>query len=198
MKLSIQEASKLGSDALRHLGYSAEQAKVIIDHVLDSELRGNRFAGLARILSIADRLGSKAPATETVITREGSTSAHIDGKDTLGYLVGLEATELAIKKAKATGIAVIGANNTWYTGMLCYYAEMATAHDLVILIASNASPWVAPHGGFEPRFGTNPICVAFPSSKTPIILGYRHISTYPRTGGHGGTARTGDTPESGI
>src|SRR5271170_3990502 len=53
--------------------------------------------------------------------------------------------------------------------MLSFYAEMATANDLVVLIASNASPWVAAHGGYEPLFGTNPICIAFPSKSTPII-----------------------------
>ena len=37
------------------------------------------------------------------------------------------------------------------------------------MIASNASPWVAPHGATEGRFGTNPICVGFPSADEPVI-----------------------------
>jgi LDH2 family malate/lactate/ureidoglycolate dehydrogenase len=53
--------------------------------------------------------------------------------------------------------------------MLSYYAEMATDRGLVLMIASNASPWVAPHGGTEGRFGTNPICFGFPSDAEPII-----------------------------
>jgi LDH2 family malate/lactate/ureidoglycolate dehydrogenase len=94
----------------------------------------------------------------------------LDGKDSLGYLVALGATKMAIEKAKKVGIAVVGADNTWYTGMLSYYAEMATAQDLVVIIASNASPWVAPFGSYEPKFGTNPFCIGFPSAKgTPFI-----------------------------
>ena len=77
---------------------------------------------------------------------------------------------LAIEKAEAAGIAVVGANNTWYTGMLSYYAEMAAARGLVSIIASNASPWVAPHGATEGRLGTNPICFGFPSADEPIIF----------------------------
>ena len=46
---------------------------------------------------------------------------------------------------------------------------MAAARGLVSLIASNASPWVAPHGATEGRFGTNPICVGFPSADEPVI-----------------------------
>ena len=59
---------------------------------------------------------------------------------------------------------MVGANDTWYTGMLSYYAEMAAAQGLVSMIASNASPWVAPHGATEGRLGTNPICFGFPSA----------------------------------
>ena len=73
------------------------------------------------------------------------------------------------RESRASGVAIVGANNTWYTGMLSYYAEMAAARGLVSLIASNASPWVAPHGATEGRFGTNPICVGFPSADEPVI-----------------------------
>ena len=38
------------------------------------------------------------------------------------------------------------------------------------MIASNASPWVAPYGATEGRLGTNPICFGFPSADEPIIL----------------------------
>lgn len=53
--------------------------------------------------------------------------------------------------------------------MLSYYAEICAKHDLVCMIASNASPWVAPHGGYEPLFGTNPICIGFPTMGVPVI-----------------------------
>ena len=53
--------------------------------------------------------------------------------------------------------------------MLSYYAEMAAENDLVCIIASNCTAWVAPEGGYEPMFGTNPFCVGFPSSDTPVI-----------------------------
>jgi hypothetical protein len=93
----------------------------------------------------------------------------IDGGDQIGYLVAHLATRLAIDKAKTSGIAIVGANETWYTGMLSYYAEMMAAEGLVSMMASNTSPWVAPHGASEGRFGTNPICFGFPSTADPVI-----------------------------
>jgi delta1-piperideine-2-carboxylate reductase len=169
MKIKLTEATDLAHQALTSLGYSSDSATTIADHLLDSELRGYGVAGLARILSIADRLAGKPPAQSTKTTREAPATAQIDGQDTLGYLVAHEATRVAIKKAKDTGIAAVGANGTWYTGMLSYFAEMAAAEDLVAVIHSNCTAWVAPEGGYRPMFGTNPYCVGFPTSDVPVI-----------------------------
>lgn len=117
-QISLAEANALAHSCLRRLGYDAKQANIIADHLIDSELRGFGIAGLARILSIADRLKGSQPATATQITRDAPAAAQIDGKDTLGYLVGYEATRLAIEKCKRSGVAVVGANATWYTGQL--------------------------------------------------------------------------------
>src|SRR5262249_15793371 len=95
--------------------------------------------------------------------------AQLDGGEHLGYIGAHRATAIAVEKASSAGIAVVGANDTWYTGMLSYYAEIAATRGLVSMIASNASPWVAPHGATEGRFGTNPICFGFPSANEPVI-----------------------------
>lgn len=169
MKISVEEAQHLATEALLRLGYTADDTKIICDHLLDSELRGYGIAGLARILSIADRLGGNVPSHAYEVTKDEATTAQIDGKDTLGYLIAYKATEMAIQKAKTMGVAAVGANNTYYTGMLSYYAEMAAAHDLVTIIASNTSPWVAPEGTHKALLGTNPFCVGIPTDNVPII-----------------------------
>lgn len=171
MKTSLPDAESLADKALRRLGYTDDNIPIIRDHLLDSELRGYGIAGLARILSIADRLSGRLPAPQTTsITSESPTTAQLDGGDTLGYLVAYEATKLAIAKAKSSGVSAVGAHNTYYTGMLSYYAEMATAADLVTIIASNCSPWVAPEGTYKPLLGTNPFCIGVPTdSAVPII-----------------------------
>lgn len=53
--------------------------------------------------------------------------------------------------------------------MLSYYAEMAAAENLVTVIASHCTAWVAPEGTYKPLVGTNPFCIGIPSSSTPII-----------------------------
>jgi delta1-piperideine-2-carboxylate reductase len=171
VKISISEASSLLRTSLQRIGYPESSAEKIAHHLLDAELRQYGIAGLARVLSVAEHLGPHSlPATETVTTRESPCTAQVDGQDAIGYLVALKATEMAIQKAKQVGVSVVCANNTWYTGMLSYYAEMACNEDLVVVIASHCTAWVAPHGGCEPMFGTNPICIGFPSSgEVPVI-----------------------------
>jgi len=170
MRLTIEAASTLARQALGALGYDADEASLIADHLIDCELRGLPYGGLARIISIGERLARVGDRrTPMRIVRETPVSAKIDGGDQIGYLVAHRATRLAIDKAKAAGIAIVGANETWYTGMLSYYAEMIAAEGLVSMLASNTSPWVAPHGASEGRFGTNPICFGFPGTANPVI-----------------------------
>ncbi|MEU3979354.1 Ldh family oxidoreductase [Streptomyces sp. NPDC026672] len=168
--MSTTSARDLAERALCAVGLTAGDAAVTADHLIDCELRGLGFSGLARILSIAERLGaSGGPKGPVTVVRETPVSAQLDGGDNLGYPVARRATALAVEKAGAMGIALVGAHNTWYTGMLSYYAETAAREGLVTIIASNATPWVAPYGGTEARFGTNPVCIGFPSTTTPVI-----------------------------
>ena len=168
--LTVSDAHGLAVRVMRALGYDPPEAAVIADHLIDCELRGVHYGGLPRALSIAERAArTTAPPRPLRIEHETPVSARIDGGDRIGYVVAHEATRIAIAKASASGIAIVGANNTWYTGMLSHYAEMAAAGGLVTMMASHASPWVAPHGASEGRLGTNPICFGFPSADEPVI-----------------------------
>ncbi|MCU4178885.1 Ldh family oxidoreductase [Bosea sp. BH3] len=168
--LTVAEALDLAARVMMRLGHDAPEAKVIADHLIDCELRGLDYGGLARILSVAERLGRTGRSPRSIaIARETPVSALVEGNDQIGYLVMQRATELALAKAQASGLAAIAGRDTWYTGMLSYYAERLCAAGLVCLIFSNASPWVAPHGGSEGRMGTNPICIGFPSEGEPVI-----------------------------
>lgn len=168
--LGIAEAQALVQRVMQALGHDAAEAGLIAGHLIDCELRGLDYGGLARAVSIAERIGRTGKSARPILVeRETPVSARVDGQDQIGYLVAERATTIAIEKAKVTGLAAVAGRDTWYTGMLSYYAERITASGLVAIIASNATPWVAPHGASEGRFGTNPICVGFPSADEPVI-----------------------------
>jgi len=171
MRLTIREAHQLAARVMAALGHDATDAELIADHLIDCELRGLPYGGLARAISIAERIERHGDFRRPIrILHETTVSARLDGGDHIGYIVAHRATIVAMEKAEAAGVAVVGASDTWYTGMLSYYAEMAAVRGLVSMIASNTSPWVAPHGATEGRLGTNPICFGFPSADDPIIF----------------------------
>src|ERR1700722_8919155 len=52
MRLTIDAATSLARRGLAALGYDADEASLIADHLLDCDLRGLPYGGLARIISI--------------------------------------------------------------------------------------------------------------------------------------------------
>ena len=170
MKLSIDEARSLTERVMVSAGHDTEEAAAIADHLLDCELRGLSYGGLPRALSVFERMTKPAFSRGAItVANETSFSALVNGGNNVGYLVGRRAADIAIEKALRQGVAIVGARDTWHTGMLSYYAEKAANAGLVSMIASNASPNVAPHGGTEGRFGTNPIAFGFPSKPDPVV-----------------------------
>ena len=168
--LTLPDARELITETMINLGHTADEAEIIADHLLDCELRGLSFGGLARALSIVERIrAAPAPPGPVRMVAETAVSATLDGGDQVGYVVGMRALELAMHKARAHGLAVVGARNTWYTGMFSYYLEKAAQAGLAGMIAGSGPAVVAPHGGTEGRFGTNPIAFGFPSTPTPVI-----------------------------
>ncbi|GAA1730519.1 Ldh family oxidoreductase [Streptomyces yatensis] len=168
--LTPSDAHALVSAAMTRAGHTAAEAGIIADHLLDCELRGLSFGGLARALSVVERIRATAePPGPIRVVAETAVSATLDGGDRVGYLVGMRALDLAVAKARAHGIAVVGARNTWYTGMFSYYLEKAADAGLAGMIAGSGPAVVAPHGGTEGRFGTNPIAFGFPSTPAPVI-----------------------------
>ena len=171
MRLTIPEAHDLVQLVMTNLSYDRAAAELIADHLIDCELRGLQYGGLARAISIAERIERQGRCRHAIrVLQETPVSVRLDGGGHIGYVVAHRATSIAVEKAEASGLAVAGASDTWYTGMLSYYAEMAATRGLVSVIASNASPWVAPFGATEGRLGTNPICFGFPSADEPIIF----------------------------
>lgn len=170
MQLAIGDARGLCKRAMTAIGHTPPDAAIIANHLIDCELRGLSFGGLARALSIADRVQQYGMSNKPItVVQESPVSAHVDGGDQVGYLVGQSVTDLAIEKARNSGVAVVGANETWYTGMFSYYLEQITKAGFAGMVAGSGGQFVAPAGGTQGRFGTNPIAFGFPTTDIPII-----------------------------
>ena len=56
------------------------------------------------------------------------------------------------------------------SGRSAYFVEMIARAGLVAIHTVGSSRLVAPLGGAKPALGTNPIAIAVPSSRGPIVL----------------------------
>ena len=89
MELSLENAHAIVVQVMRKFEQNTEYANIIADHIIDCELRGLSYGGLARILSITERLQRTGNPTNLVeVVLETPTSARLRGHDNLGYVVG--------------------------------------------------------------------------------------------------------------
>ena len=170
VRLAVAEAVALGERALTRVGYSGEDARIIVDQLVDNALCGYKFAGLPRLLAIAGDEKTAKARTPVKIVHETPVSALLDGGNNVGYIAAYRAAEVAIRKARAGGMASVGAYNSYFSGRNGYFAEKIVREGLVAFHVSSAYPRVLPPGAARPMLGTNPICFGFPSDDGPVIF----------------------------
>ncbi len=187
MQLTIADATDLALRALVRAGMTTENARITADHLIDAALCGHEFSSLPRVIALAEALHGKPPAGVTRVLRENHCSALLDGGDNVAYVVSVHAIDKAVEIARKNGVAVVCANNTWFSGRLAYYVERAARQGFIALHTTNATARVAPFGGVDRLMGTNPFAIAFPSEDDPLII---DIGTSATTWGDVVLART--------
>ncbi len=191
MQLTIAEATDLAVRALTRAGMQPENARITTEHLVDAALCGHAFSSLPRVIALAEALRDRPPARATRVIRENHCSALLDGGDNVAYVVSLHAIDKAMDIARKNGVAVVCANNTWFSGRLAYYVERAARQGFVAMHTTNGTARVAPHGGVDRLMGTNPLAIAFPSDDDPLII---DIGTSQTTWGDVVLAHTKGTP----
>src|SRR6476659_8625356 len=169
VRLSVAEARALGEATLQRIGYPADEAAIIADQLIDNALCGYRFASLPRILAIAEDEKTDKPRAPVRVVRETPVSALVDGGNKVGYVAAYRGAEIVIAKAKASGIAIVGVHNSYYSGRNAYYVEHIVRAGLLAIHTASAKPHVLPPGGRRPALGTNPFSIGFPSADGPVI-----------------------------
>lgn len=169
-RLSVDEARELGEAALGRIGYDADDARIVVDQLIDNSLCGYRFAGLPRILAIAREAKSQNARGPVAIMHETATTALVDGGNNVGYVAVYRGAEIAIRKAKKSGVASVGVYNSYFSGRNAYYLERIVDAGLVGLHTASGSPHIVPPGATRPALGTNPIAFGFPSADGPVIF----------------------------
>ncbi|GAA4332427.1 Ldh family oxidoreductase [Pigmentiphaga soli] len=170
VRLSVDEARALGEAALRKLGYTPEEAAMVATHLVDATTWGYEFAGLPRILVIADRPELKKPRQPVSIVKETPVSALLDGGNHVGYVSIPKAVDVVLDKVRQSGVAVVGLRNSWFAGRNAYYLERIARAGHAVVYFGSSTPTVVPPGAARKILGTNPLAIALPGKDNPFIF----------------------------
>lgn len=168
--LSVGEARALGEAAMRGAGFDEDDARILADHVLDAALCGYEYSGLPKLLNVVDYPDFRRTRHPITMIRETGATALLDGGNNTGMVAAYRASEVAIARAQAHGLAIVCMGNTWMTGRSAYYCEMMARAGLVAIHTVAAPPAVAPFGGARAALGTNPIAFGFPTEGDPLVI----------------------------
>lgn len=155
------------------LGVSSEDARLVVDVHIDSELRGESSHGV-HILQVQIRkimAGAIRPKPKVTILSDRAATALLDAHHSLGQVVAARAMNLAIERARQFGVGVVGVRSANSYTSAKYYPLMAAAEGFVGITYANSRPMMPPHGGAAAVIGNNPVSIAAPAeTEYPFVL----------------------------
>lgn len=158
---------------LQHHGLPQGHAEIVAESLLHANLRGVDSHGITRLPIYVQRLelGLVEPNPEIRVQADRGASFAVDGGNGMGAVVAMQAMDIALGRLEKFGSVTVGIYHSNHYGSGAYYAEKAVSMDAAAFIYSNAPSTMAPWGGIDPYFGTNPYTFAVPAGKhAPLIL----------------------------
>ena len=152
-------------DAFEGFGFSPEEASIIKDVLMMSDMYGIQSHGMQRVVRYHKGIekGLIDIKAKPEVVFETPVSAVIEGHDAMGQLVGHFAMELAIKKAKESGIGIVSARNSNHYGIAGYYADLALKEGLIGFSCTNSEAIMVPTYARKAMLGSNPIAFTMPA-----------------------------------
>ena len=176
MEISIKQIRSLAAEVMSQRGLSKNEIEMILDHLTEAELTGRPSHGFVRIARLCKKL-DESPVKEITVVKETPISALLDGGNRPGIVVATKATEIAVKKAKKNHVGLVGGYNTDAIAVAGFYARKAALQGLISLVTCNSVAGVAPWGSIDCIMGTNPLAIAIPTDREPIVLDFATSKT---------------------
>ncbi|MBN3754757.1 Ldh family oxidoreductase [Paraburkholderia sp. Tr-20389] len=164
--------SRFGEAVLETLGVPAADAHLLADSLVVAELWGHSSHGMLRLPWYVDRLrsGVMTAQTKPELVVDNGAIAVMDGHQGVGQVLTAKAVELGIARAREHGISAIGVRNSNHFGTAAYFTRKAAEQGCVAILATNASPAMAPWGGRQKSVGTNPWSIAAPAGERGVAV----------------------------
>lgn len=162
-------------ELMHGFGSAPREAELVTENLIQANLTGHDSHGIGMLPRYANAFieGGLTANAHVTTKLDSATLLALDGNAGFGQVIGHEAMELGIARAKAHGSCIVALANSHHLCRIGAWAEMAVAEGLVSMHFVNviSRPIVAPWGGRDARFGTNPFAVGIPvAGREPVIL----------------------------
>ena len=167
-RVSYEKLQQFCVEVFKGYGFTQQQAQQITEVLLEADLSGIESHGIQRLIRYHKEITEglvKIDAMPEVVF-ETPLSAVIEGNDAMGQLLGVEAMQMAIDKAKAHGFGMVTVRNSNHYGIAGFYTKMAAKEKLIGLSMTNTEAIMVPTFGRQAMIGTNPIAFAMPADPT--------------------------------
>lgn len=169
--VQTSEVKKLMKQALELRGISYDNAEFIIDDYMESELEGHPTHGLSKFLMIDAGLSEREGETEVI--KKTTCFAKLNGHRELGHIAALKAVRMSIEMARQTGIGIVALSNISRYSRVTPYTRLIADAGLIGIVTNNGGPsCVAPFGGRQAIFGTNPLSFGFPGKECSYVFDF--------------------------
>jgi uncharacterized oxidoreductase len=165
------------AEILQAAGSTPAEAAQVAENLVLANLSGHDSHGVGMLPRYVDAIaeGGLTPNASVEVRLDIGTMLALDGRRGYGQIVGVQAMDLGLARAREHGSCILTLANTHHLGRIGHFAEMATARGIVALHFVNvlSRPVVAPWGGGDGRFGTNPCCIGIPlPDAAPFVLDF--------------------------
>lgn len=163
---------------VRGFGSQPAEVRLVTDNLIQANLTGHDSHGIGMLPRYAESLhedGGLAANAHVDIRVDHGAMLGLDGQRGFGQVIGHEAMQLGIERAKLHGSCIMALGNAHHLCRIGAWAEMAVAANLISIhfVSVMSRPVVAPWDGADSRFGTNPFCVGIPmGNKPPVLLDF--------------------------
>lgn len=172
MKFPVETIRAFGEAVSVKAGMSPENAKIFIDNMINADLRNVRSHGITKFRGYLSRVehGVSDIKAEPTIVKTAPATLAVDGNNGMGTTVAWKAMEACIETARENGVAFATIKNASQHGFGGYYVMHAAEQGMIAFEACNSPKLVAPFGGAKPLLGTNPMSIAVPAGKRPMLV----------------------------
>lgn len=171
-QISLDDARSLIAAALSAAGVTDGVARSVADALVAAEAEGQVGHGFSRLGDYLAqvRSGKINRQARIKVARRGPASLRIDADRGFAFPALDAALQAGVPLARDMGVVVMAVGNSHHCGALSVQVERIAEAGLIGLMVANAPKAIAPWGGREPLFGTNPIAFAAPQADGPPLV----------------------------